>query len=478
MSNFKEIYPQKNFREDLHRMDSLGEDNYEVWAYNGEPDYAPLSSDYAYELIRNTKMASGSNITISDAINMPIESLKIYGESHYSISGDYINLSYIEANGTQYINPMIATPADTYWEVKFSLTQLKGTSNADYNMVIGVNSKPQIAGYINGWSVGNAGTTALGAPIIGQIYTASWNQDGLGSVYINGQNTNLKRTGSITPYICNPSSQYGGSYVRIYEVKYIARANDEILYHFIPCFQKNTGKVGLYEKQHNVFYQNAGSGEFIKGPEIGEPTITSPLDLLNVGTYNISTGWWETRINNDLILEQEQPLCSLGDEYKDLYDDGVLYYKTQYKRLLNTLNWQIDNTYSNDSVLVVSLFMSDAIKQTDMIYCTHFTPSIDMTQPNHIKLDNQRFYLTMDRNIVHNLNEFIQWLGNNNVVVIYKRKGVKKVLVEPYILLYTYDGTTNISNDQNAEMEIEYRVAPNARVWKKQEDGTFIELTS
>ena len=50
MSNFKEIYPQKNFREDLHRMDSLGEDNYEVWAYNGEPDYAPLSADYAYEL--------------------------------------------------------------------------------------------------------------------------------------------------------------------------------------------------------------------------------------------------------------------------------------------------------------------------------------------------------------------------------------------------------------------------------------------
>jgi hypothetical protein len=30
MSNFKEIYPQVNFREDLHRMDSLGEDGYEV----------------------------------------------------------------------------------------------------------------------------------------------------------------------------------------------------------------------------------------------------------------------------------------------------------------------------------------------------------------------------------------------------------------------------------------------------------------
>jgi hypothetical protein len=27
-------------------------------------------------------------------------------------------------------------------------------------------------------------------------------------------------------------------------------------------------------------------------------------------------------------------------------------------------------------------------------------------------------------------------------------------------------------------MEIEYRVGPNARVWKKQEDGTFTELTS
>ena len=81
MSNFKEFYPQKNFREDLHRMDSLGNDDYEVWAYNGDPDFAPLSADYSYELVKNVKMASGKDIKINDAIHMPLESFKLYGES-------------------------------------------------------------------------------------------------------------------------------------------------------------------------------------------------------------------------------------------------------------------------------------------------------------------------------------------------------------------------------------------------------------
>lgn len=69
-------------------------------------------------------------------------------------------------------------------------------------------------------------------------------------------------------------------------------------------------------------------------------------------------------------------------------------------------------------------------------------------------------------------------MGNNQVYICYPRKGTLKVMSEPSVLLHTCEERTEIINDQNAEMEIEYRVAPNARVWEKQEDGAFVELTS
>jgi hypothetical protein len=86
----------------------------------------------------------------------------------------------------------------------------------------------------------------------------------------------------------------------------------------------------------------------------------------------------------------------------------MLCYKTQYKQLTDNLNWKVDNVYTNDHILAVSVLIPDAIKHTDIIYCTHFTSSSDMTQPNHIKLDNSKFYLTINKNIVSSLDDFLQ----------------------------------------------------------------------
>lgn len=87
MSNFKEIYPQKNFVEELHRMDSLKDDGYEVLAFNGIPEDAPLNTEYCYDLRKNTKIANGKRISVNDGINMPLESLKIFGEAEYDRHG-------------------------------------------------------------------------------------------------------------------------------------------------------------------------------------------------------------------------------------------------------------------------------------------------------------------------------------------------------------------------------------------------------
>lgn len=49
-----------------------------------------------------------------------------------------------------------------------------------------------------------------------------------------------------------------------------ARRNTDqtILGDFIPCYRKSDNKPGMYDIVNNVFYTNAGTGEFIVGPDI------------------------------------------------------------------------------------------------------------------------------------------------------------------------------------------------------------------
>lgn len=160
-----------------------------------------------------------------------------------------------------------------------------------------------------------------------------------------------------------------------------------------------------------------------------------------------------------------------------MYDNGSLYYNTKYIGLTSGMNWKVEAAYTTDNILVVSAFLAEAIAEADYIYCTHFTPSSDLSQPNHITLKNRTLYLSIDKQDIASYDDFLRWVDNNNVVVIYQRKATRKISVLPSILLYSHDGTTVFSNDQNADMEIEYRIAPNAKMWQRQADGSFVEIT-
>jgi len=184
------------------------------------------------------------------------------------LPSEYQFVEYLESNGTQYINPNIATDTNIYWYTKFSITSLKGNANGSYNMIVGVNGKPQIAVASNQWSVGNAGASTPFVPSANAIYEATMNSDGLGSLYINNQDTGLKRAGTCTPTIFSPSDTNGGTYARIYSVKYINRTTEEIITNFVPAYRKSDKARGLYDTVNDVFYTNAGSGTFEIGPEI------------------------------------------------------------------------------------------------------------------------------------------------------------------------------------------------------------------
>lgn len=44
--------------------------------------------------------------------------------------------------------------------------------------------------------------------------------------------------------------------------------NNILVRHFIPCYRKSDGVIGMYDLVENKFYTNSGTGTFIKGNDI------------------------------------------------------------------------------------------------------------------------------------------------------------------------------------------------------------------
>lgn len=64
----------------------------------------------------------------------------------------------------------------------------------------------------------------------------------------------------------NSDPEYDSIKFRLYSFK-IYQGNN-LVRDFVPCYRKNDLKPGLYDFANDVFYTNAGSGEFYKGPDV------------------------------------------------------------------------------------------------------------------------------------------------------------------------------------------------------------------
>ena len=85
-----------------------------------------------------------------------------------------------------------------------------------------------------------------------------------------GQSTNVFGTESNSLKLwlisINNNPEYDSIKFRLYSCK-IYHGND-LIRDLIPCYRKDTLKPGLYDFVNDVFYTNAGSGEFYKGPDV------------------------------------------------------------------------------------------------------------------------------------------------------------------------------------------------------------------
>lgn len=183
----------------------------------------------------------------------------------------YTELEYIQSSGTQYIDTGFKPNQDTRVVTKFDMIQtdttwrkLWGSASGTYNL---------------DFALWNDGTTKLQSYYGTKtnntvpITSMSLNVDANKNIWkYSGETITFDKnnfTCAYSMYVFNVNKddhpEYLPGMMKLYLFKIYD--NDVLVRDFIPC-KNPSGTVGLYDSVNNQFYQNAGSGTFIAGPEI------------------------------------------------------------------------------------------------------------------------------------------------------------------------------------------------------------------
>ena len=183
----------------------------------------------------------------------------------------YTELEYIQSSGTQYIDTGFKPNQDTRVVTKFDMLQtdtawrkLWGSGSGSYNL---------------DFALWNDGTTKLqsyygtktnnAVPITGMSLDVDANKN---IWKYSGETITFDKnnfTCAYSMYIFNVNKDDNPAYLPGMMKLYLFKIynNDVLVRDFIPC-KNPSGTVGLYDSVNNQFYQNAGTGTFIAGPEI------------------------------------------------------------------------------------------------------------------------------------------------------------------------------------------------------------------
>lgn len=183
----------------------------------------------------------------------------------------YTELEYIQSSGTQYIDTGFKPNQDTRVVTKFDMMQtdttwrkLWGSGSGSYNL---------------DFALWNSGTTKLQSYYGTKTNNAvpitdmSLNVDANKNIWkYSGETITFDKnnfTCAYSMYIFNVNKDNSPAYLPGMMKLYLFKIydNDVLVRDFIPC-KNPSGTIGLYDSVNNQFYQNAGSGTFIAGPEI------------------------------------------------------------------------------------------------------------------------------------------------------------------------------------------------------------------
>lgn len=193
-----------------------------------------------------------------------------------SLPSEYQEVEYIKSDGSAYIDIDYTYQINDEIDCEFSKDEstsgiqgIFGNGNASpyYGTVLYINASNILTVTIGG-KLGQEYFQWKNNPIVlGQNYSASIKGNKL---YINGEEvvqvTNTLTNGTQSDFSLFRRWNTLGLHGKIYRMS-IKRQN-QYLYDFVPCYRKSDSVIGMYDKVHNTFYPNAGSGTFTKGSNV------------------------------------------------------------------------------------------------------------------------------------------------------------------------------------------------------------------
>ena len=211
----------------------------------------------------------------------------IYGVKfkQYKIPDDYVQLSYIESTGEQYIATGVSASASkTRMIFKMQPTQLSSSEESKRDCFYGTNNGSLTFEHLNKdstsltfWKIGEENYLGEHKGMeVNHDSEYDITYDNNGTMIVKGAyNSVIDYTGSLPDerysFIFFSDGNGCSSSMRLFYLKIYQ--NDELIRNYIPCYNKNNNKIGLYDTVNGIFYTNNGSGTFKKGLEMEREKI-------------------------------------------------------------------------------------------------------------------------------------------------------------------------------------------------------------
>ena len=243
------------------------------------------------------------------------------------LPSEYQEVEYIASNGGQYIDTGFVPDNNTSVEVK-----IRAYNNTDNGWVFGARQAANDTMY--GIILNNDGynypTTirsdyGTGGINDGAIVTYNTGQDlttvtkvilkDKNNIYVNdslvAQNTAQTFTCPVNLYLFKINSANGGNH-NSYTKMYYAKIWDDgvLIRHYIPCYRKSDGAIGMYDLVNGTFNVNGGTDTFVTGDDIVKlPNEYQEVEYIeSSGTQYIQTGY--TPKQNTKIYVKMSPTSS------------------------------------------------------------------------------------------------------------------------------------------------------------------------
>ena len=272
----------------------------------------------------------------------------------------YQRVKYLESTGGQYINTGIYYTNGTKLVVDFEETAFVGSYPKVFGTEAGSNNqtfKLDIRSTDSKFGYGN-GEVSLG---YGSVLNRRYYVEIIDSSFYLNKTFVVKSDSSGIPTNAYPIYLFAAnrageavenSAIRLYTFK--TYSQNELTSYLVPCYEKETGKAGLYDLVTDTFLTNLGTDDFITGEEIvANVTETDIIAVLS----DIPTKLSELEIDLELGLQEQQVVDLVTDTFEVLQDTSVG----------KSTSYDINSDSQLATVKTVDTIITDTINSTDYV---------------------------------------------------------------------------------------------------------------